>query len=79
MGRLAGAIHGAQALGTHADLHLQPAFECQRGALHIGLECAAGAWRTSEPATGRLVADVATKGETLIADLALRHDTPPGR
>lgn len=55
-------------------MDLQPTFECQRGALHIGLERAAGARGTTEPTTRRLVADVATEGETLIADLALRHD-----
>jgi len=43
-------------------------------ALHIRLERAAGAWGAAEPTTSCLVADVATEGDTFIAENAFRHD-----
>lgn len=55
-------------------MDLQATLERQRRTLNVRLEGTVGAWGTAEPATGRLVTDVATERDALIADLALRHD-----
>ncbi len=56
-------------------MDLETTLERQRGTLDVGLKGAVGAWSTAKPTTGCLVADVAPERDSLIADLALRHDS----
>src|SRR5215207_9512071 len=73
--RLAGLIHGAQALGT--DLHLHcGAIQRQRGLLDVRLKHTISLWRPTRPASRMFVADIAPKRRSFPTNLTFCHNRP---